>query len=84
MLASKRRGQKWIGLVSLALALTLMVGCGAQGTHTRTASTAGQQPILSLAAGDGLGQAVFGGGEAEVILAAREAAKTDTQVAVAE
>ncbi|HUU93772.1 MAG TPA: hypothetical protein VM238_21475 [Phycisphaerae bacterium] len=83
MLASKRRGQKWIGLVSLALALTLMAGCGAQGTHTRTAST-GQQPILSLAAGDGLGQAVFGGGEAEVILAAREAAKTDTQVAVAE
>lgn len=81
MLLHSHKGRKMIGLACLALALALMAGCGDQGAHVRTQRPA-DQPLISLAAGDAFGQAVFGAGNAEAILAAREAGKSDTRLAV--
>jgi len=80
MLTRTRRVKWLVGVACVCFVLATAVGCGEQ---TRTTS-ATRQPVVSLAAGDSLGQAMFSGGTAQAILAAVEAEQTDTRVADAE
>ncbi len=72
---------RWlVGVACACLVLATAVGCGEQTRRT----SATRQPVMSLSAGDSLGQAMFRGGTARTILAAKEAEQTDTRVADAE
>ena len=74
------RTTKWLlGTACVCLVLATAVGCGGQDARTRTT-----QPVMTLSAGDSLGRAVFSGGTAETILAARETENAETLVAGAE
>jgi len=70
-----------VALVGLAALMTVLLGCSGQAVQTRMATSSGDQP-MSLAAGDALGKAVFGNGQADILLAAHRTA--DLNVASAD
>ena len=64
---------RMVVLVGLAALMTVLLGCSGQAVQTRMATSSGDQP-MGLAAGDAMGKAVFGNGQADTLLAGRHTA----------